>query len=76
MYVMKKLSNDIPLTIRQELYTHIHTLRFNLFDSRPMGEILARIMGDANSLKNVLSNSVTTLSPVFYIDSDCHHHVR
>ncbi len=65
MYLMSILSNDILVTIRQELYIHIQTLSFAFFDSRPTGKILARIIGDVNSLKNVLSNSVTTLIPDF-----------
>lgn len=65
MYLMAKMSNDVLLTIRQELYTHIQTLSFNFFDSRPTGKILARIIGDVNSLKDVLSDSVTTLIPDF-----------
>lgn len=65
MYLMAKISNDVLLTIRQELYTHIQKLSFNFFDSRPTGKILARIIGDVNSLKDVLANSVTTLIPDF-----------
>lgn len=65
MYIMAKVSNEVLLTIREELYTHIQTLSFQFFDSRPTGKILARIIGDVNSLKEVLSNSVTTLIPDF-----------
>lgn len=65
MYVMAKVCNDILVKIRLELYTHIQTLDFQFFDSRPTGKILARIIGDINSLKDVLSNSVTTLIPDF-----------
>ena len=65
MFVMSKVCNKILVTIRQELYTHIQTLDFHFFDSRPTGKILARIIGDINSLKDVLSNSVTTLIPDF-----------
>lgn len=65
MYVMAKVSNQILLDIRQELYEHIQTLSFSFFDSRPTGKILARIIGDVNSLKNVLTNAVTTLVPDF-----------
>ena len=63
MYIMAKVCNRILLTIRQELYTHIQTLDFHFFDSRPTGKILSRIIGDINSLKDVLSNCVTTLIP-------------
>ena len=65
MYIMAKVCNSVLLTIRQELYTHIQTLDFHFFDSRPTGKILSRIIGDINSLKDVLNNSVTTLIPDF-----------
>lgn len=65
MYIMAKVSNQVLLVIREELYTHIQKLSFQFFDSRPTGKILARIIGDVNSLKDVLSNSVTTLIPDF-----------
>ena len=65
MYIMAVVSNKILLDIRKELYEHIQTLSFRFFDSRPTGKILARIIGDVNSLKKVLSDSVTTLIPDF-----------
>ena len=65
MYIMAKVCNSILVTIRQELYTHIQTLDLQFFDSRPTGKILARIIGDINSLKEVLNNFVTTLLPDF-----------
>ncbi len=63
MYMMAKVCNSILVTIRQELYTHIQTLDFHFFDSRPTGKILSRIIGDINSLKDVLGNFITTLIP-------------
>ncbi len=65
MYVMARVTNQILLDIRQDLYEHIQTLSFSFFDSRPTGKILARIIGDVNSLKDVLNNTVTTLLPEF-----------
>ena len=63
IYVMSKISNEILLKIRQEMYEHIQTLSFSFFDARPSGKILARITGDVNSLKEVLTKAVTTLIP-------------
>jgi ATP-binding cassette subfamily B protein len=63
MYIMSKVSNRVLVEIRQELYTHIQTLDFKFFDARPTGKILARIIGDINSLRDVLENSVTTVIP-------------
>jgi ATP-binding cassette subfamily B protein len=65
MNQMNQICNDILVTIRQELYTHIQGLDLSFFDSRPKGKILARIIGDINSLRDVLSNCVTTLLPDF-----------
>ena len=65
MYAMAVISNKILLQIRQDLYEHIQTLSFSFFDSRPTGKILARIIGDVNSLKDVLVNVVTTMVPEF-----------
>ncbi|MFR3727822.1 ABC transporter ATP-binding protein [Lacrimispora sp.] len=63
MYLMAEVSNKVLLNIREELYHHIQTLGFDFFDSRPTGKVLARIIGDVNSLKDVLSDSVTKLVP-------------
>lgn len=65
MFMMARISNHVLLDIRNELYEHIQTLSFSFFDSRPTGKILARIIGDVNSLKDVLSDSVTKLIPDF-----------
>ena len=65
MYVMAVVSNKILMKIRKDLYEHIQTLSFSFFDSRPTGKILARIVGDVNSLKDVLVNMITTLIPEF-----------
>ena len=63
MAVMASVSNRVLVTIRQQLYEHIQTLSFHFFDTRPTGKILARIIGDVDSLKDVLADSVTQLVP-------------
>jgi ATP-binding cassette, subfamily B, multidrug efflux pump len=61
--IMAGVTNKILLTIRQQLYSHIQKLPFNFFDTRPVGKILARIIGDVNSLNDLFTNSVTNLIP-------------
>ena len=63
--LMDRVTNQVLLTIREELYAHIQTLSFHFFDSRPTGKILARVIGDVNSLKELLSDSITQLVPEF-----------
>lgn len=67
MKTMAKVSNNVLMEIRDELYSHIQTLSFSFFDSRPTGKILARIIGDVNSLKDVLQSTVTQLLPDFLL---------
>ncbi|WP_026652951.1 ABC transporter ATP-binding protein [Butyrivibrio proteoclasticus] len=65
MYLMNKVANKVLLDVRQELYEHIQTLSFSFFDSRPTGKVLARIIGDVNSMKDVMANTITNLIPNF-----------
>lgn len=57
------MANKIVINMREELYTHIQKLSFGFFDSRPVGKILARVVGDVNSLQQLFTNSVTNLIP-------------
>ena len=61
--IMANVSNDVVLNIRRSLYVHIQELGVDFFDSRPAGKILARVTGDVNSLRDVLSSTITQLIP-------------
>ncbi len=61
--MMASITNKILLNIRHELYTHIQKLSFNFFDNRPVGKILARVIGDVNSLQELFTNSITSFIP-------------
>jgi len=63
MIKMGEISNDIVVNIRHDLYKHIQKLSFDFFDERPVGKILARIMGDINSLQQFFNSLVTSLIP-------------
>lgn len=60
---MAKITNKILINIRHELYTHIQKFSFSFFDNRPVGKILARVMGDVNALQDLFNTSVTNLVP-------------
>ena len=63
LLTMGRVSNKIVLDMREALYRHIQQLSFAFFDSRPVGKILARVVGDINSLQQLFTNSVTSLIP-------------
>ncbi len=60
---MSSITNNILINIREELYSHIQKLSFSFFDNRPVGKILARVIGDVNSLQELFNNSITTFIP-------------
>lgn len=60
---MASVTNNILVKIRHDLYTHIQKLSFAFFDSRPVGKILARVIGDVNSLQDLFNNSVANFIP-------------
>ncbi|SHK29160.1 ATP-binding cassette, subfamily B [Hathewaya proteolytica DSM 3090] len=61
--LMSSITNNILINIREDLYTHIQKLSFGFFDSRPVGKILARVIGDIDSLKELFDTSIMNLIP-------------
>ncbi len=61
--MMSEVTNSILITIRHELYSHIQKLSFSFFDNRPVGKVLARVMGDVNALKTLFATSITSFIP-------------
>ena len=61
--MITSITNNILVNIRHELYRHIQYLSFDFFDGRPVGKILARVVGDVNSLKNLFSQSIQSFIP-------------
>lgn len=61
--MIARITNEILINIRHELYTHIQTLSFDFFDSRPVGKILARVIGDVNALQDLFTQTIQSLVP-------------
>ena len=61
--MVAKITNQILINIRHELYSHIQTLSFDFFDSRPVGKILARVIGDVNALQDLFTQTIQSLIP-------------
>jgi ATP-binding cassette subfamily B protein len=63
IYGMSKITNSVLIRIRKDLFTHLQDLSFSFFDSRPVGKILSRVVGDVNALQSLLNNSIVNLIP-------------
>lgn len=52
--------------MRRDLFTHIQTLPFSYFDSRPHGKILIRVVNYVNTLSDTLSSGlINVISDIF-----------
>ena len=47
--------------MRRDIFTHIQTLPFSYFDSRPHGKILIRVVNYVNSVSDMLSNGLINI---------------
>lgn len=61
--MIARITNEILINIRHELYSHIQTLSFTFFDNRPVGKILARVIGDVNALQDLFTQTIQSLIP-------------
>jgi len=61
--IISTTSQIIVKDIREKLFAHIQTMSFSFFDNRPSGKILARVIGDINSLQQLFNSTVTNLLP-------------
>lgn len=62
-----KISNDIVLKIRDQAYSHILSLPIAFFDSRPLGRIITRVIGDTDKLKEITKSLLLTLIPSIFM---------
>jgi ATP-binding cassette, subfamily B, multidrug efflux pump len=55
------IGNNIIYDLRHHLFSHIQSLSFRFYDTRPAGSILVRITNYVNSLQDLFSNGVVNL---------------
>lgn len=61
--LMGRVSKKILYNIRQDLFIHLQSLSIDFFESRPVGKILARVIGDVNSLNDIINNLIASIIP-------------
>ena len=61
-----KIGQNALRDMRLDLFTHLQTLSFDFFDSRPHGKILIRVVNYINTLSDLLSNGLINLISDFF----------
>jgi len=54
-YLTEKLAENVGIDMRRELFNHIQRLPFKFFDSNNTGELMSRMTGDINSIREVIA---------------------
>jgi ATP-binding cassette subfamily B protein len=54
-YLTEKLAENVGFDLRRDLFNHIQRLPFKYFDSANTGELMSRMTGDIDSIREVLA---------------------
>ncbi|WP_262316403.1 ABC transporter ATP-binding protein [Lacticaseibacillus parakribbianus] len=61
IWTITEIGQDLLRDMRTDIFTHLQTLPFSYFDSRPHGKILIRVVNYINTLSDLLSNGLINL---------------
>jgi len=54
-YLTEKLAENVGIDLRKKLFNHIQRLPFKFFDSNNTGELMSRMTGDIDSIREVIA---------------------
>ncbi len=60
-FTLESMGQSIIYTIRNELFSHIHSLPLRYFDTNPVGRIVTRVTNDVESLNNMYTQVIVRL---------------
>jgi ATP-binding cassette, subfamily B, bacterial MsbA len=60
-YHLNYIGERLVVDIRKELYSHLQFMSLKFYTERRVGELVSRISNDVTSMRNVLTNNLTTL---------------
>lgn len=60
-YFLQKLGQDIIYRMREELFTHIHSLSLSFFNTQPVGKLVTRVTNDTEAVNEMFSGVLVRL---------------
>jgi ATP-binding cassette, subfamily B, multidrug efflux pump len=60
--LMSRLSLNILVDLRRQLFNHVANLSFNFHEKEPVGKTMTRFIGDANTLNDFLTNQMANVA--------------
>lgn len=60
-YVLQKMGQDIVYEMREEMFSHIHSLSLNYFNTQPVGKLVTRVTNDTEAVNEMFSSVLVRL---------------
>ena len=60
-FLLDKVGQRTVTDIRTKIFTHIHSLHISYFYKTPVGELISRVIADANLIQGAVSHSLVSL---------------
>ncbi len=61
LHLIQRISWDILVDLRRQLFHHVAGLSFKFHENEPVGKTMTRFIGDANTLNDFLTNQVANV---------------
>ena len=67
--IFEKVSMEMVYNIRTRLFEHLHELPFRFYDNHRIGEIMSRMTGDIEAIRNFIAGGIVTIieQSLYYI---------
>ena len=60
-WVLQKMGQDIIYRMREEVFTHIHTLSLSFFNTTPVGKLVTRVANDTEAVNEMFTTVLVKL---------------
>ncbi len=60
-WMLQKMGQNIIYEMREEIFTHIHSLSLNFFNLTPVGKLVTRVSNDTEAIHELFANIIVNL---------------
>lgn len=60
-FILQKMGQDIVFSLRDEMFTHIHSLSLSFFNTQPVGKLVTRVTNDTEAVNEMFSSVLVRL---------------
>jgi ATP-binding cassette subfamily B multidrug efflux pump len=61
IYVLQITGQEVMVTLRREIFTHLQRLHIGFFDRNPIGRLMTRVTSDVDAINELFTSGVVTV---------------